>query len=64
MADLVAQLIDTTICPAWKALGVIGTQVHDGRLVGVCQGHRVIHLLTFNVAHFVRMAGFGGRIFW
>ena len=41
--------------PAWKALvnalGVIGKQVHDARLVAVCHVHAVTHLLTFNVAH-------------
>jgi len=51
------------IFPAWKALvvalGVIGKQVHDARLVAVCHVHRVTHLLTFNVAHFVRLAAFG-----
>jgi predicted nucleic acid-binding protein len=51
------------IYPAWKslvsALGVIGKQVHDARLVAVCHVHAVTHLLTFNVAHFVRLAGFG-----
>jgi predicted nucleic acid-binding protein len=51
------------IYPAWKALvgalGVIGKQVHDARLVAVCHVHAVTHLLTFNVAHFARLAGFG-----
>jgi predicted nucleic acid-binding protein len=51
------------IYPAWKALvvalGVIGKQVHDARLVAVCHVHGVTHLLTFNVAHFTRLAGFG-----
>jgi predicted nucleic acid-binding protein len=51
------------IYPAWKAavgaLGVIGKQVHDARLVAVCHAHGLTHLLTFNVAHFARMAGFG-----
>lgn len=51
------------IYPAWKtlvtALGVIGKQVHDARLVAVCHVHSITHLLTFNVAHFARMAGFG-----
>jgi hypothetical protein len=51
------------IYPEWKALvaalGIIGKQVHDARLVAVCHVHAVTHLLTFNVAHFVRMAGFG-----
>lgn len=45
---------------AWKAivhaLGVMGKQVHDARLVAVCHVHAVTHLLTFNVAHFVRLA--------
>jgi predicted nucleic acid-binding protein len=48
---------------AWKALvgalGIIGKQVHDARLVAVCHAHAVTHLLTFNVAHFVRMGAFG-----
>jgi hypothetical protein len=51
------------IYPAWKvlvgALGVIGKRVHDARLVAVCHAHGVAHLLTFNVAHFARLAGFG-----
>ena len=54
------------IYPAWKALvgalGVVGKQVHDARLVAVCHAHAVTHLLTFNVAHFTRMAGFGPGI--
>ena len=48
------------IYPAWKAvvaaLGVIGKQVHDARLVAVCHAHGITHLLTFNVAHFARLA--------
>jgi hypothetical protein len=51
------------IYPAWKALvqalGVIGKQVHDARIVVVCHVHKVTHLLTFNVSHFSRMATFG-----
>jgi predicted nucleic acid-binding protein len=51
------------IYPVWKALvgalGVVGKQVHDARLVAVCHAHRVTHLLTFNAAHFARMVGFG-----
>jgi predicted nucleic acid-binding protein len=51
------------IHPAWKALvgalGIIGKQVHDARLVAVCHVHSVKCLLTFNVSHFTRMAGFG-----
>jgi predicted nucleic acid-binding protein len=54
------------IYPAWKALvgalGVIGKQVHDARLLAVCHVHSVTHLLTFNVAHFVRMTGFGSGV--
>ena len=41
------------------ALAVIGKQVHDARLVAVCHVHGVTHLLTFNVTHFTRLAGFG-----
>lgn len=57
-------LADTSdIYPTWKtlvsALGVIGKQVHDARLVAVCHVHGVTHLLTFNVAHFARMSRFG-----
>lgn len=60
-------LVETPdIFPAWKALvaalGVIGKQVHDARLVAVCHVHSITHLLTFNVAHFARMAGFGPGI--
>lgn len=51
------------IYPAWKALvaalGVIGKQVHDARLVAICHVHAVTHVLTFNIGHFVRLAGFG-----
>ncbi|MFW6169215.1 MAG: hypothetical protein ACODAD_01915 [Planctomycetota bacterium] len=47
----------------WKALvgalAVTGKQVHDARLVAVCHVHAVMHLLSFNVVHFNRMAGFG-----
>jgi predicted nucleic acid-binding protein len=54
------------IFPAWKtlvaALGVIGKRVHDARLVAVCHAHRVTHLMTYNIAHFAMMAGFGPGI--
>ncbi len=54
------------IYPAWKALvrslGIIGKRVHDARLVAVCYVQAVTHVLTFNVAHFVGMAGFGQGI--
>jgi predicted nucleic acid-binding protein len=54
------------VYPAWKslvsALGVIGKQVHDARLVAVCHIYGVTHLLTFNITHFVRLAGFGPGI--
>jgi predicted nucleic acid-binding protein len=57
-------LVETPdIYSAWKtlvgALAVIGKQVHDARLMAVCHVHAVRHVLTFNVSHFVRMAGFG-----
>jgi len=48
---------------AWKAiveaLAIVGKQVHDARITAVCHVHAVTHLLTFNVAHFGRMASFG-----
>lgn len=51
------------IYPAWKALvsalGVIGKQVHDARLVAICHVHAMTHLLTVNVAHFARMSASG-----
>lgn len=50
------------IYPQWKrlvgALGVVGKQVHDARLVAVCHAYDVRHLLTFNVSHFARLAEF------
>jgi len=54
------------IYPAWKALvaalGVIGKRVHDARLVAVCHVHALTHVLTFNVAHFTGMSGFGSGL--
>ena len=51
------------IYPAWRAsveaLGVVGKQVHDARLVAVRCANGVPQLLTFNVAQFARLAGFG-----
>lgn len=54
-------LVETAdIFPAWKtlvsALGVIGKQVHDARLVAVCRVHQISHILTFNTNHFVTLA--------
>lgn len=50
----------------WKAIvaaiGMIGKQVHDARLVAVCHAHAVSHLLTFNVTHFARMGAIGPGI--
>ena len=50
------------IYPAWKALvqvaGVIGKQVHDARLVAVCQVYGISHILTFNLRHFNRLVTF------
>ncbi len=45
-----------------SAVGVIGKQVHDARLVAVCHIHTVTHVLTFNFSHFARMATFGPGI--
>jgi predicted nucleic acid-binding protein len=54
------------IYPAWKALvaalGIVGKRVHDARLVAVCHVHAVKQVLTFNVSHFLGMAGFGPGI--
>ncbi len=54
------------IFPAWKAivsaLGIIGKQVHDARLVAVCHVQKLSHLLTFNATHFSRLAGFGPSV--
>lgn len=54
------------IFPAWKsiveALGVVGKQVHDARLVAVCHVHGVTNLLTFNVVHFAPLAKFGAGV--
>jgi predicted nucleic acid-binding protein len=48
------------IYPEWKSLvatlGVVGKQVHDARLVAICQVHAIDHVLTFHVSHFLRLA--------
>lgn len=48
------------IYPTWKglvgALGVVGKQVHDARLVAVCHSHGVGQMLTFNISHFARLS--------
>ncbi len=36
---------------------VLGKQVHDARLVAICRLHQITHVLTFNAAHFLRLAG-------
>ncbi len=50
------------IYPAWKTLvqaaGVTGKQVHDARLVAICQVYGLTHILTFNTRHFARLATF------
>ena len=47
------------VFPAWKllvaAVGVVGKQVHDARLVAVCHVHGVGQVLTFNAGHFARL---------
>jgi predicted nucleic acid-binding protein len=54
------------VFPAWKqivdALGVVGKQVHDARLLAICHVHGVPDLLTFNVGHFSRMALSGPKV--
>lgn len=44
--------------PIWRQLvvnyGVSGVQVHDARLVAVMIANHISHMLTFNVADFVR----------
>ena len=44
------------IFPAWKAIvvaaGTTGKQVHDARLVAVCEVHNLTTLMTFDTAHF------------
>ena len=51
---------------AWKtivhALGVVGKQVHDARLVAACHVHGIGCVLTFNVAHFNRLVRSGPQI--
>jgi predicted nucleic acid-binding protein len=50
------------VYPAWKRLvaasAVIGKQVHDARIVAVCQIHHFGQILTFNVRRFARFAAF------
>ena len=54
------------IFPAWKALvqaaGVTGKQVHDARLVAICQVSGITHILTFNIRHFTRLVTFAPGI--
>ena len=46
------------IYPVWKSLAkasvAIGKQVHDVRLVAICQVHQIDSVLTFNAQHFLR----------
>jgi hypothetical protein len=41
-----------------KGFTTDGKQVHVLRLVALCQVHGITHILTFDVQHFVRFAGF------
>jgi predicted nucleic acid-binding protein len=54
------------IFTAWKEIvskgSVIGKQVHDARLVAVCQVHQVEKMLTFNVGHLSRLAALVPRL--
>jgi predicted nucleic acid-binding protein len=51
---------DRTVFAIWQrivqAVGVIGKQVHDARLVAVCHLCGVPHILTFNIRDFARFA--------
>jgi len=58
--SLFALVSDTPdIYPVWKSLAdasaAIGKQVHDVRLVAICQVHRIDGILTFNARHFLRL---------
>ena len=61
--SLFALVSDTPdIYPAWKSLAnasaVTGKQVHDVRLVAICQVHNIDCILTFNARHFLRLVTF------
>ncbi len=61
--SLFALVSDTPdIYPAWKSLAnasaAIGKQVHDVRLVAICQVHHIDAILTFNTRHFLRLVTF------
>lgn len=49
------------IFPEWRRLvvayGVLGKNAHDTRLVAAMLAHGLTHLLTFNVADFIRFSG-------
>jgi predicted nucleic acid-binding protein len=49
------------IYPVWRDLvttiGVAGVQVHDARPAAVTRVHNISHILTLNVADFVRYPG-------
>ena len=51
------------VYPQWRqlvvAFDVSGVQVHDARLVAAMRVHSVTHILTSNVADFVRYAALG-----
>ena len=58
-------VVDETpaIFPVWlsivEALGILGKQVHDARLVSFCHVHGIDKILTFNLTHFARLVTFG-----
>src|SRR3989442_2982935 len=51
----------TALLPAWRRLVVthsaLGKNAHDARLVAAMLVHGLTHLLTFNVADFIRFPG-------
>jgi predicted nucleic acid-binding protein len=60
-------MLDTAeVYAAWKriveTLQFTGKQVHDARLIAMCQVRGINDLLTFNVGHFQRIAACGPTV--
>lgn len=65
--SLITVVPDTPdIYPAWTLLanasGAVAKQVHDVRLVAICQVRKIARILTFNERHFLRLAAFAPAI--
>lgn len=54
------------VFPAWKQLvakgDVLGKQVHDARLLAICEVNGITGLLTFNTKHMERLARIVGGV--